>query len=92
MKFSRIIVLFSVFGMGWMSAAVLPPTTLLPDTTGSEIAVRPAPQVEPATRDRMAQQDFGSRCSTAEGVCSLPRPQPIGSVCYCGSARGTTIR
>jgi len=78
-----------VFGMGWMSAAVWPPTALLPEHLTE--ATASAPQASLAL-DRVAQQDYGSRCSTAQGTCSLPRPQPIGSICYCGSERGTTIR
>jgi hypothetical protein len=46
-----------------------------------------------AQHDRVAQQEYGSRCQTLEGICTLPKPQPIGSVCYCkGKVRGTTIR
>jgi len=90
MKLRRSLLLLCVFGMGWMSAAVWPPTALLPERLTEAAATRP-PQATPAL-DRVAQQDYGSRCSTAQGICSLPRPQPIGSICYCGSERGTTIR
>jgi hypothetical protein len=90
MKISRFLFLFFVFGIGWMSAAVLPPTALLPERF-TAAATNDAAQAG-TTLDRVAQQDYGSRCSTADGVCALPRPLPIGSICYCGSSRGTTIR
>jgi hypothetical protein len=91
MKFSKILLLGSVFGIGWLSAALVPPTAMLP-TASPEAVVTAEVVNEPRAVDRMAQQDFGSRCSTAQGICSLSRPKPIGSVCYCGSERGTTIR
>lgn len=90
MKLSRFLLLFFVFGIGWMSAAVVPPTALLPERL-TEAATTYAPQ-SGTTLDRVAQQDYGSRCSTADGVCALPRPLPIGAICYCDSSRGTTIR
>jgi hypothetical protein len=71
-----------------MSAAVLPPSALLP---GPESVTDTARGQAPM--ERLAQQDYGSRCSTARGICSLNRPQPIGSVCRCSDGtRGTTIR
>lgn len=36
-------------------------------------------------------QAFGSRCTTALGVCVVT-PRPLGSVCYCGNTQGTTTQ
>lgn len=56
-------------------------------------AVRTSASGRAAQHDRVAQQEYGSRCQTLEGICTLPKPQPVGSVCYCkGKVRGTTIR
>jgi hypothetical protein len=45
-----------------------------------------APQPE-ATQ--MAQQ-FSPKCATSYGVCWVP-PQPVDSVCYCGSDQGVIV-
>ena len=90
MKFRRLLLVLFVFGIGWMSAVVLPPNALLPDLRIYQ-ADASAPQ-EPWPASQIAQQQYGSRCSTPRRICSLPRPQPLGSTCFCGSERGTTIR
>jgi membrane protein involved in colicin uptake len=51
---------------------------------------------EPAVYDLIAQQEYGARCATENGICKLEVPQPVGSTCICpggnGGVRGTTIR
>jgi len=76
--------------MGWMSAVVLPPNALLADLRAERAGA--GDRQEPWPVGQIAQQQYGSRCSTARRICSLPRPQPLGSTCFCGSDRGTTIR
>jgi hypothetical protein len=51
---------------------------------------------EPAVYDLIAQQEYGARCATENGICKLEVPQPVGSTCTCpggnGGIKGTTIR
>lgn len=45
----------------------------------------PAPSDEPDATT--LAQAYGSICVTEWGNCEVP-PQPLGSVCFCGSAQG----
>jgi hypothetical protein len=38
---------------------------------------------------QMAQQ-FSPKCATSYGVCWVP-PQPVNTVCYCGSDQGVIV-
>jgi hypothetical protein len=91
MKLLQVVGLLVAFGAGYVSATLLSHEGGDLPSTASVAAV--TVQKESVSEDRVAQQDFGSRCSTLQGICSLPQPQPIGSVCYCsGDVRGSTIR
>jgi hypothetical protein len=90
MKFRQVIGFVAIFGAGYLSAMLLSPQEFI--GSAARITAGGSPGAGVAAEDRLAQTDFGTRCSTAQGVCGLPQPQPIGSVCYCGSTRGTTIR
>jgi hypothetical protein len=93
MKFQRILGLAIAFGLGYTSTLLVPPSALLASSPDDNPAPQAARLAEPAGYpQRVAQQEFGFRCSTPEGICSLSQPQPIGSVCYCRGVRGTTIR
>jgi hypothetical protein len=91
MKFRQVIGFVAIFGAGYLSAMLLSPQ----DLVGNAFRITAGSGVQPSSasiEDRLVQTDFGTRCSTPQGVCGLPQPQPIGSVCFCDSTRGTTIR
>lgn len=47
-----------------------------------------APRTPPsATPSIILAQVYGSICVTQWGTCEVP-PQPVDSVCFCGSAQG----
>ncbi len=91
MKNRRLIAFAAVFGAGYLSAVLLPPQHPPGDVPRMTISPT-AEDARTPVEDRLAQADFGTRCSTPQGVCGLPQPQPIGSVCYCDGTRGSTIR
>jgi len=86
MKLRKVILSVAIFGAGYASALLLSPQDLIGGVS------RLAGGAEVGVEDRLVQTDFGSRCSTAQGVCGLPQPKPVGSVCHCGTTLGTTIR
>lgn len=93
MRFQRILGLAIAFGLGYTSTLLVPPSALLASSPDNNPAPQAARLAAPTDdRQHVAQQDFGFRCSTPQGICSLSRPQPIGSVCSCRGVRGTTIR
>jgi hypothetical protein len=89
MKIRSIIGLALAFSVGYLSAAVVPPSLFVP-TLEQGARLEADSQSE---ADRLMLAQLGFRCSTPQGICSLPRPQPIGSPCRCEDGRsGTTIR
>ena len=47
------------------------------------VAIATTPLAEPFHAD-------GTQCQVGNASCTVP-PQPIGSICYCGTVAGTTI-
>jgi len=47
-------------------------------------------RADASSGERLLAQVYSPRCATPVGICFVA-PQPIGSPCVCGNARGTII-
>jgi len=90
MKVKVILAIIAAFAVGFAAASWLPSVVQPEADQALSIEGRTGLGAAPGTL--VAQGDLGFRCATADGICGLPVPQPIGSVCYCNGVEGTTVR
>jgi hypothetical protein len=72
------------------------PAALQADSAVSSRLSAERASAAPEMTNLIAQQEYGARCATENGICKLEVPQPVGSTCTCpggdGGIKGTTIR